>query len=90
MATAHLSLPTGFEDAVALTPAKLEQQVRLMAALKMFELKKLSSGRAAELAGITRTQFFELCAQYGVAVADYPAEEPADETAFLEQWAQVH
>ena len=31
----------------------MEQHIRLMAALKMFELGKVSSGKAAKLAGIS-------------------------------------
>jgi predicted HTH domain antitoxin len=46
-----------------------------MAALKMFELGKLSSGRAAELAGLTRAEFFEMCGRYRVAVTDLTPEE---------------
>ena len=86
MSTFQLNLPAGFEDAVALTPAELERQVRLMAAIKMFELGKLSSGRAAELAGVSRVQFIELCSQYGVPIADYSPEELDSEVEFLMQW----
>ncbi len=39
-----ISVPEGFEEIVATTPEELEDQVRLMAALKMFELGKLSFG----------------------------------------------
>jgi len=35
----------------------MEQHIRLMAALKMFELGKISSGKAAELAGMSRLAF---------------------------------
>ena len=49
---------------VHLTQAELEGQVRLMAALKMFELGKLSSGKVAELAGVSRVEFFDLCGRY--------------------------
>ncbi len=86
MAMYHLNLPTGLEDAVALTPLEFEQQVRLMAAIKMFELGKLSSGHAAELADLTRTQFFEMCAIYGVPVVNYPPDELDGELALLEKW----
>ena len=51
MSQVQLTLPEGFEQTVSLTPAELESQIWLMAALKMFELGKLSSGKAAELAG---------------------------------------
>jgi predicted HTH domain antitoxin len=71
--------PDEFELAVQATPEELEAQIRLMAALKMFELGKLSSGQAAELAGLSRVEFFEMCGRYRVSVLNYPPEELEDE-----------
>ncbi len=53
--------------------------IRLMAALKMFELGKLSSGKAAELAGISRKEFFEMCGRYKVPIFNYSPDELGDE-----------
>ena len=47
----------------------------MMAALKMFELGKLSSGKAAELAGLSRTEFMEACGRYRVPLYNYADEE---------------
>ena len=47
-----MKYPEGFENAIHVTKDELEQQLRLMAALKLFELGKVSSGKAAELAGM--------------------------------------
>ena len=57
------------------TPEELEAQIRLMVALKMFELGKLSSGKAAELAGLSRVEFLEMCGRYRVSIFNYPPEE---------------
>ena len=46
-----------------------------MAVLKMFELGELSSGRAAELAGLSRIGFFDACARYKVSAFNYSADE---------------
>ena len=70
-----LEYPDDLELAVQTTPEELEAQIRLMAALKMFELGKLSSGKAAELAGVSRPEFFELCGRYRVSIFNYPPEE---------------
>ncbi|MCP4702761.1 MAG: UPF0175 family protein [Gammaproteobacteria bacterium] len=70
-----VAFPEGFEYAVHLTKAELEQHILLMAALKMFELGKISSGKAAELAGISRVEFFEACGRYRVSIFNYPPEE---------------
>ena len=46
-----------------------------MAALKMFELGKVSSGKAAELAGMSKVEFLETCGRYKVSVFNYPQED---------------
>ncbi len=70
-----IKYPSGFERAVHLSKAEMEQHIRLMAALKMFELGKVSSGKAAELAGMSRVEFLETCGRYRVSVFNYPPEE---------------
>lgn len=71
--------PAGFENAVHMTKAEMDRHLRLMAALKMFELGKISSGKAAELAGMSRVEFLETCGVYRVSVFNYPDEEIAEE-----------
>ncbi len=71
--------PSGFEHAVHMTKGELEHHIRLMAALKMFELGKVSSGKAAELAGMSRIEFLEACGRYKVSVFNYPPEEAEEE-----------
>ncbi len=75
MSKITLEYPEGLEQAVQTTPEELQAQIRLMAALKMFELGKLSSGKAAELAGLSRVEFFEMCGRYRVPIFNYPPEE---------------
>ncbi len=70
-----MDFPKGLETAVSTTRSEFEAQVRLMAALKMFELGKLSSGKAARLAGMSRVAFFEMCGRYQVPVVNYSPEE---------------
>jgi len=71
----RLSYPDDLEQVVKLTPEEMTAQVLLMAALKMFELGKLSSGKAAELAGLSRIEFIEACGRYRVPIFDYSPEE---------------
>ena len=61
MKTLTVPYPQDFELAVSTTAEELEAQARLMAALKMFELGKLSSGKAAELAGMSRVSSSSRC-----------------------------
>ena len=71
----RIKYPSGFEYSIHMTKEEVEQQIRLMAALKMFELGKISSGKAAELAGMSRVEFFEACGRYHVSIFNYPPEE---------------
>lgn len=77
--TITIDYPEDLELAVSTTKQELEAQIRLMAALKMFELGKLSSGKAAQLAGISRVEFFEMCGRYKVPIINYTAEELEEE-----------
>jgi predicted HTH domain antitoxin len=56
-----MKYPSGFELAIHMTKEEMEHHIRLMAALKMFELGKVSSGKAAEFAGMSRVEFLETC-----------------------------
>ncbi len=58
-----------------MTKEEIECHIRLMAALKMFELGKVSSGKAAQLAGMSRVEFLETCGRYRVSVFNYSAQE---------------
>ena len=69
-----INYPDELELAVQATPEELAEQIRLMAALKMFDLGKLSSEKAADLAGMTRAEFLEMCGRYRVSVFNYLPE----------------
>ena len=77
--TVDVSVPEGFEETISTTEEEVADQVRLMAALKMFELGKLSSGHAAQLAGRTRAEFLEACGRYRVSVFNYSPENVGEE-----------
>jgi predicted HTH domain antitoxin len=62
-----LSLPDETLVALKRSPDELGDEVRLAAAMKLYELGRLSSGAAAALAGIPRTVFLSKLADYGVA-----------------------
>lgn len=61
-----LTLPAETLLALKGTSESAAAEVRLAAAIKLYELGRLSSGAAAALAGIPRTVFLTKLADYGV------------------------
>ena len=80
MCEIRFSIPREALLALKLTPDQMESELRLAAAIKLYELGKLSSGAAAALAGIPRTLFLAKLADYGVDTFDMDREEIAQET----------
>jgi predicted HTH domain antitoxin len=80
MSTFTLSVPDEALLALKLSPDRLAGELRLAAAIKWYELGRLSSGAAANLAGIPRTVFLAKLADYGVDTFRLTEEELLRET----------
>ncbi len=57
---------------VELPPDISADEARLLLALKLFEEHRVSTGKAAEIAGYSKAGFMEIAGKHGVAVFDYP------------------
>jgi predicted HTH domain antitoxin len=57
------------------------RDLRLLAAVKLFELGRLSSGRAAQLAGLSRVEFLLSLSRYRVSPGPTTPEELAADIA---------
>jgi predicted HTH domain antitoxin len=79
MTEVTLTLPEETLLALYLTPDELAQELRLAAAVKLYELGRLSSGAAANLAGIPRVVFLSKLADYGVPTFRLTADELAED-----------
>ena len=51
---------------------ELADEMRRLAIVKLYELSKLSSGKAAQLLGISRVAFLELLGTYQVSILGNP------------------
>ena len=57
------------------TPEKFAREATKVLAVKLYEMGKLSSGRAAELAGVSRVSFLQSLGKYGAPIFDLTKEE---------------
>jgi len=73
--TITIEYPETILSALHLSQEDFAAEFRMLAAVKLFELGRISSGRAAELAGIPRVVFLHRLADYGVPIIDLTREE---------------
>ena len=70
-----LSIPDEVLVALKTTPEDLAPQIRLAASVKLYEMRRLSSGAAAQLAGVPKPYFLSRLADFGVNTFDQSEEE---------------
>jgi predicted HTH domain antitoxin len=76
-----LSLPKTASLALKVPDEELGKELLFAAAVKLYELGRLSSGAAAELAGVPKPLFLAKLADYGVCTFDLKKEELQREMA---------
>ena len=70
-----IEVPEGALASLHQDPEGFAREMKLAAAAKWYELKLVSQGRAAEIAGVSRTEFLDALARFGVT----PFQQTADE-----------
>ena len=63
-----LDLPESTFSALRLSPLQYVDEMRRAAAVKWYELRRISQGKAAELCGVSRAQFIQILSDYRVSV----------------------
>jgi predicted HTH domain antitoxin len=70
-----IEYPDSLADALQMTRKELEQEFRMALAVKLYEMKRLSSGMAARLVGVDRVTFLLSLNRYGVPMINAQEEE---------------
>jgi predicted HTH domain antitoxin len=60
-------------------PQNFARELRLAAAVKWYELRRVSQERAAKIAGLSRAEFLTALGQFGVSPFQCSAEECVEE-----------
>lgn len=79
MAQLVLEMPEEAFATLHQAPRDFAQELRIAAAVKWYELGRVSQGRGAEIAGLTRAAFIDALSRYKVSPFQYTAEELLEE-----------
>ena len=71
----EIKYPATLPDILQESTDKFEQEARMAMAVKLFELQRISSGFAAEIAGLDRVSFLLELHKYGVSMINMEVEE---------------
>ncbi len=74
-----LDIPESVFATLHQAPHEFVCEMRVAAAIKWYELGRISQGRAAEIAGLTRARFIDALSRYRVSPFQYTAEELIEE-----------
>jgi predicted HTH domain antitoxin len=77
MPTLQVEIPEETLISLKQDAESFSRDLRLLAAVKLFELGKLSSGRAAQLSGLSRVEFLAILGRYHVTPFSLTREELA-------------
>ena len=75
MQTISVEIPATTFAALGESPDEFVNEMRIAAAVKWYELGRLSQGKAAEVAGLTRSAFIDALARFKVSPIQITPEE---------------
>lgn len=81
MSTLTIEYPAEVLGALRLAPEEFERDARRLLAVKLYETGRLSTGLAARVAGVSRSDFLYLLGEYGASPFGQDAQELEEDLA---------
>ncbi|MEW6747052.1 MAG: UPF0175 family protein [Planctomycetota bacterium] len=81
MIEVRFQIPEGVLGALRRDVDGFCRELRLAAAVKWYEQRRVSQERAAEIAGLSRAEFLDALASFGVSPFQYDAREIVEESS---------
>jgi predicted HTH domain antitoxin len=74
-----IDIPEEALAALRTDPENFARELRLAAAVKWYELRRVSQERAAKISGLSRAEFLAALGQFGVTPFQYTATDALEE-----------
>ena len=81
MTTLTMELPETVFSALQVDPKEFARQMRIAAAIKWYELGRISQGKGAEIAGLSRSEFIDALSEARVSPLQITPEQLREELA---------
>jgi predicted HTH domain antitoxin len=87
--TVSFEIPQAVLASLKVGTMELARNIRLLAAIDYFREKKLSLGKAAELAGMSRLDFMDVLSGKGIVLFDYDESMLVSELDGIDQLNKI-
>ena len=75
MTNISIEIPENIFSALRKDPQEFTKELRLVAAIKWYELGQITQAQATEIAGVNRDEFINILSRYQVSTFQYTPDE---------------
>ena len=88
MMVLEVTVPKDLYAALGFSRTQAAEQLKEFSVLGLYQERRISAGKAAEMLDLHKAEFIRLLARAGIPYFDYTADELTDEFGAVDQWEQ--